>query len=276
MHRSSVDDVRGHQAGGAAAGHPKIARRFIHGPDHAFGNAARGLEAAVLRNAAVAAGGFSSARRGHQRNLRAFSLGGRQRARPRPPGSTAGSSAPIRRKRPWAASWTKSAGGAAKSTSASSRNWHRSTRGGRSCRRRLQAGIRSHAPELLKRAEQSECPTEVQQWLITNHQSTRSRSYESLNSYGYHDQTRLLRTAGRPAQGAAKGNPPGLPQTCAQISSRPESRRQILGRKIQAGPGSLRRSFRHQEAPDVRPVRLRDSGRGRNAHSGDAGRRRAF
>ena len=42
----------------------------------------------------------------------------------------------------------------------------------------------------------------------------------------------------------------------AQISSRPESRRQILGRKIQAVAGSLRRSLRCEKTPDVRPVRL--------------------
>src|SRR6476620_4064598 len=76
----SVDDVRGHQAGKSAARHSEIARRFIHDPDRAFGNAVGGLEASVLRDPTGAAGGFPSARGGYQRNIRALSLGGSQRA----------------------------------------------------------------------------------------------------------------------------------------------------------------------------------------------------
>ena len=58
------------------------------------------------------------------------------------------------------------------------------------------------------------------------------------------------------AQGGPKGNSPGLPQAGPQVSSGPESRRQILGRKVQAGSGSLRRPVRCEKAPDVRSVRL--------------------
>ena len=54
-----------------------------------------------------------------------------------------------------------------------------------------------------------------------------------------------------------EGDSSGLPEACPQISSGPESRRQIRGRKIQAGSGSLRRPFRHEKAADVRSVRLR-------------------
>ena len=79
------------------------------------------------------------------------------------------------------------------------------------------------------------------------------------------NQTRLLRTAGSSAQGAGEGNSRGVSQARAQISSRSESRRQIRRRKIQADPGSLRRSFGHEEAPDVRPVRIQRAGAGRRA-----------
>ncbi len=53
---------------------------------------------------------------GHQRNICALPLRGSPAWRPRPPGSIAGSIAPIRKKRPWAGGWTKSAASAAKST----------------------------------------------------------------------------------------------------------------------------------------------------------------
>src|SRR6266849_2920834 len=70
------------------------------------------------------------------------------------------------------------------------------------------------------------------------------------------DQTGLLRTVGRATQGAAQGDPPGLPQARSQVPSRSEPRRQILRRKIQADPRSLRRPVGFEEAADVRPVRL--------------------
>ncbi len=80
--------------------------------------------------------------------------------------------------------------------------------------------------------------------------------------------TGLLRASRRPAQSDGERYSRRLPQAGAQISSRPESRRQIRRRKVQADSGSLRSAFGHQEAPDVRPVRLQHAGPGRASAPG--------
>src|SRR5882724_3569785 len=67
---------------------------------------------------------------------------------------------------------------------------------------------------------------------------------------------RLLRIAGSAAQGDGEGYSHVVPQAGAEVSPGPESRRQILRRKIQTVAGSLRRALRFEEAADVRPVRL--------------------
>src|SRR5258705_9048222 len=85
-------------------------------------------------------------------------------------------------------------------------------------------------------------------------------SGQMLRPYNYihanDSKTRLLRTAGSVAEGGRQGYPCGVSQAGAEVSPRFESGRQILGRKIQATAGSLRRPLRFQEAADVRPVRL--------------------
>ena len=52
------------------------------------------------------------------------------------------------------------------------------------------------------------------------------------------------------------GHPQGVPQTCAQISSRRESRGQVCGGEVQAALRGQRRPQRSQEAQDLRPARL--------------------
>src|SRR5258708_17728113 len=80
------------------------------------------------------------------------------------------------------------------------------------------------------------------------------RPYNYINAYN--SKTGLLRTSGSAAEGGRQGYPCGVSQAGAKVSPRFESGRQVLGRKIQATAGSLRRPLRFQEAADVRPVRL--------------------
>src|SRR5215472_14475704 len=87
----------------------------------------------------------------------------------------------------------------------------------------------------------------------------------SKSQNGYDNQARLLRTAGRAAQGFGERNSRGVSQARAQISSRSESGRQVSGRKIQADTGSVRRSVGHEETADVRPVWIQRAGAGRSA-----------
>src|SRR5258706_8561737 len=85
-------------------------------------------------------------------------------------------------------------------------------------------------------------------------------SGQMLRPYNYihanDSKTRLLRTAGSVAEGGRQGYPCGVSQAGAEVSPRFESGRQILGRKIQATAGSLRRPLRFQEAAEERQVRL--------------------
>ena len=104
---------------------------------------------------------------------------------------------------------------------------------------------------------------------FSNHHSAAAKAAHDHN--GHDNQNRLLRIAGRSAQSVREGDSRGLPQARPQISSRPESRRQIRRRKIQADSGSLRSSFGHQEAPDVRPVRIQRAGRRAACPAGPAG-----
>ena len=75
----------------------------------AFGNAQRRLEALVLRNATSAAAGFPPRAVDISGTFASIPVGRRERGSRKRPGSTAGSTAPIRRKPPWAESWTKNA-----------------------------------------------------------------------------------------------------------------------------------------------------------------------
>ena len=104
-----------------------------------------GLEAAFLRNPAIAASGISAARGGNQRHLLAVSIRCRERGSKRSRGSIAGSIAPTRKRRPWADAWTKSGGGAGKSYRESKRSWRNSTPVGRSFRRICRFASRERA-----------------------------------------------------------------------------------------------------------------------------------
>ena len=104
--------------------------------------------------------------------------------------------------------------------------------------------------------------------------SCRAARCSSEQENGDSNKTRLLRAAGSSAEGAGEGNSRGVSQARAEISPRPESRRQIRGREIQANPGSLRRAFGRQETADVRPVWLQYSGDGRRSGAGSGLRRR--
>ena len=102
-------------SGRASAGDAEAAGKFLPRAGRAFGNPVGGLEAAILRSAAGAAAGISPRSveiSGAFIRFRSESASVERRRR----GSIAGSTAPIRRKRPWAASWTKNASAAATNT----------------------------------------------------------------------------------------------------------------------------------------------------------------
>jgi hypothetical protein len=71
-------------------------------------------------------------------------------------------------------------------------------------------------------------------------------------------------------------HPRGVSKTCPEISSRPEPRRQVRRREVQAASRSVRRPLRCQEEADVRPARLlqRQLPRGRRGARPGSRRRR--
>src|SRR6185503_1319347 len=84
---------------------------------------------------------------------------------------------------------------------------------------------------------------------ITQAAELRSSAATKLNR---DSNQRLLRRAGRKEERFGRRDSQGLPQTCAQIPSRCESRRQEVRGEVQRNLRGQRRSQRSQEAQDLR------------------------